>query len=223
MTNERKCPDCGAKPGETHASGCDVERCSVCEGQWISCGHDGHDPEKSKWSGEWPGVTECRERGWYAVHRPDLGSATPGKNTGCWWPCTQDFPDAVEDLNRLAYFQQTGVDQFKDAPVLRRDLSPPSRGAARDVDSKYHALHAALVTRARERMRLEEEYESDLVEDGWFRDPEGALETNPTPGELPIRRCWRSPHDGLYYGIRDALRIAMGKDPRHPGVPKEAA
>lgn len=33
----RHCHDCGAKPGEFHRPGCDVERCALCGSQSISC------------------------------------------------------------------------------------------------------------------------------------------------------------------------------------------
>ena len=49
-----KCPDCGTGIGQPHRPGCDVERCSKCGGQKISCDGDGHDPTKSTWTGEWP-------------------------------------------------------------------------------------------------------------------------------------------------------------------------
>jgi hypothetical protein len=47
------------------------------------------------WAGEWPGVAECRERGWFCLDKS---------------PCSPDVPDAVPDLNRLAYFHATGKD-----------------------------------------------------------------------------------------------------------------
>lgn len=85
------CPDCAVSPGSIHKPGCDVERCPACGGQRLSC--DCRTKRKPlPWTGEWPGVAECREFGWYAY--------CPGNGTG-WCPCGKDHPGATEDLNRL--------------------------------------------------------------------------------------------------------------------------
>jgi hypothetical protein len=37
---EGECPDCAVKLGEYHASGCDIERCPICNWQLLSCNCD---------------------------------------------------------------------------------------------------------------------------------------------------------------------------------------
>lgn len=54
MNTNNKCPDCGVGMGQPHITECDVERCSVCGSQRITCDCAGHDPARSVWTSEWP-------------------------------------------------------------------------------------------------------------------------------------------------------------------------
>jgi hypothetical protein len=94
------CPDCSVSVGQDHKDGCDVERCSACHGQRLSCDCEGHKSAASSWTGFWPGIIECHRFGWYAHYTPGIG----------WQTCAASHPDARADLNRWSEFVQTGKD-----------------------------------------------------------------------------------------------------------------
>ena len=54
MTIQTMCPDCGAIPGLPHHDDCDIQRCSVCGTQRLTCGCEGHEPLRSIWTGDLP-------------------------------------------------------------------------------------------------------------------------------------------------------------------------
>lgn len=68
------------------------------------CGCEGHDPFAAAWTGEWPGAAACREIGWWAVRDPNAG----------WRPCPPGTAGAIEDINRLTFYRQTGYDCLYD-------------------------------------------------------------------------------------------------------------
>lgn len=56
----KNCPDCDAEPGTPHQDGCDIERCSGCGGQKITCGCERkHDKFFARWTGIFPGKAEA--------------------------------------------------------------------------------------------------------------------------------------------------------------------
>lgn len=90
---DARCPDCYVPAGIVHVDGCDVARCLLTGQQRLLhvLGGVDHDCGRQVWIGEWPGVAECREFGWWS--RWDEGSG--------WVSCASDAPGATEDLNRL--------------------------------------------------------------------------------------------------------------------------
>lgn len=64
MSKLKNCPDCGVTPGQPHKTGCDIERCSVCGRQRISCEcKKRQDKAFARWTGFWPGELEAKELG----------------------------------------------------------------------------------------------------------------------------------------------------------------
>lgn len=94
MNTHESCRNCGAEPGQYHQRDCDVERCPFCGHQLITCDCEEKPTldDRMPWSGEFPGIAECREFGLWAKLNPN----GPG-----WIPCDFSDPDAHEDLNTL--------------------------------------------------------------------------------------------------------------------------
>lgn len=105
-----KCPDCQVDPGQEHDPGCDSRYCPECLRQIF--GEDAcpaHKLPPKAWSGRHPGDEECEKRGWYC--QDGFG---PHSRYGSFCPCSADAPGAMLDMNRLAYFKQTGKDALYD-------------------------------------------------------------------------------------------------------------
>jgi hypothetical protein len=112
-TEDRHCPDCGVAPNDPHTDHCDVARCLASGGQRLQCELDvsvleelfhapvqkaaPHDCGQDVWTGEWPGVAECVEFGWYSYFR----EPAPGERYGEWVRRDANHRLARADLNRL--------------------------------------------------------------------------------------------------------------------------
>lgn len=99
---EPNCFDCGVKIGQTHKHGCDVEACNVCyERYHCVCSCHGKGRKLSPWTGEIPGVEDCRLSGWFTVR------AARG-----WKPCVVGTPGATEDISRWSLYKASGRDSY---------------------------------------------------------------------------------------------------------------
>jgi hypothetical protein len=83
LRQPKACPDCGVEPGRPHVEGCDIERCSICGEQRLSCGcdetgrPDKHDRSFSRWTGFWPGELEALALGAVVHWIPDPARPVP--------------------------------------------------------------------------------------------------------------------------------------------------
>ena len=61
----------------------------------------------------------------------------------------------------------------------------------------------------------------ELLAGGWVFNEDGPRVSNPISPSLPrVRLQYLNPEDGLYYGLKDAVRVVTGERPRRAGIPK---
>jgi hypothetical protein len=80
------CHDCGVNPEEKHIEGCDVERCTTCKGQALSCDCDS--PRET-----WTGIAYEKE-----MLYCEENNLWVKWNNG-WVKCNKDDDGATHDLN----------------------------------------------------------------------------------------------------------------------------
>lgn len=90
MERTEKCHDCGVSIGEQHEDGCDVDRCSDCEGQRLSCECDSE-------PGVWSGIMMEK----YMLLCEELGLYSKFTSKG-WKKCLPSEEGASHDLNTAA-------------------------------------------------------------------------------------------------------------------------
>lgn len=84
------CPSCEVAPGNPHGELCTLALCAITGRQRYVCGHRRRGCN-TVWTGEYPGLAEAIEYGFYAHLVPGRG----------WQECAADAPDTMPDLNRL--------------------------------------------------------------------------------------------------------------------------
>jgi len=113
----RNCPDCGLEGGHAHKPDCDIQRCSVCGRQHVSCQCEDHDPIESIWLGEWPEAELTEQQ----IERQDFVDNTIHR-------CFEELAgEPIEwDISLIGLVRDAVSEQFESRGIMNEDAFYPS-------------------------------------------------------------------------------------------------
>lgn len=130
------CPDCGVQPEQMHTVGCDIEKCSVCGHQRISCAcprNGWHDRGFARWTGFPPGELEAIALGAVVRYVPDPENPVPVDVLGVSEPISS--PELIARFREMFFVKPSQPETAEGSPA-----SPPANVEASQTEEPFTLL-----------------------------------------------------------------------------------